>query len=910
MKKRNSELEITKDRWLLAIEKDSVSDFVACFAADPLLARLTRYEEGAEQKEDHNYLDGVSLEALFQSISNIATHLPGPRGIPEATENELNLLQNLAKQGAVNIFSAIVRFAIDIDINNHNKSFVPVDLFLAIGMQEAFKCAIENGKHPILSLLDYIDWNDEKKIVLLLHAVRQKKPESVRVMMRRLSRIIDDYNYHEVLREAIIEHDYLVLRELLDPNVLQRPLRGCNPLVMLANSGKDYSLLIDYLFPQYYCDEVDEGGNTPLHRAILAGNANIVRKLAPLTNLNIIESGKKKPFESAVVSYCAARENRQISQDELCDRIEIIKLLAQAGADVNSCLEKAKGDERLQQLLFRLGANIAAPPKIIVDNHGENLIIEDYPVWLAFKGGGVKGLGYLGAILEAIAHSLIKLEKVEGFIGTSAGAITALLLALRIPLERLRQIMEKMDFTLFLDYHDIKAFKDIMKEIQGGNDIWKVLVKNGFTLLKIKTILDKHLGACKGEAFLKWLYELIAEAIKGTSLASKSPDIITFRDLHDHPDFADLVVYSSNISTGRPVRRCFGTDPDMPIADAVRESMGLPIIFQPHRKYIVINNKRVLDDTDTSLYVDGGLYVNYPIKDRDYNSVTGEYTRYKKILGFCLVSDDEQQEYEHRVVPKVNDISVDGVLSFVLKMITSAMFNVQDQDVMNGLDLDRTIFIRTRDVGTTELTLSESRREMLYSEGREGVRNFLRRRRMLSDKEISDYLRIQLCSLGLLTNEGLVRWGGNKPITPAKIFKLYARAREEELDFLRTIVNPNWCDKNGLTAYHIARHFGYKDVEMRLLKCNANPHVEAIDPELIRRAIAVNSIIHSRDISGLKLPGKQRVEAKKDAIINQKDQEIRGLQEQLPDPEGRFAALHACYEVDHQNLNGHDNGGM
>jgi hypothetical protein len=482
------------------------------------------------------------------------------------------------------------------------------------------------------------------------------------------------------------------------------------------------------------------------------------------------------------------------------------------------------------------------------------------------------------------------------------------LLALRIPLERLRQIMEKMDFTLFLDYHDKKVFADIMKEIQAGADIWKVLVKNGFTLLKIKNILDKHLGACKGEAFLNWLYGLIAEAIKDTSLANKSPDIITFRDLHDNPHFANLVVYSSNISTGRPVRRCVETDPDMPIADAVRESMGLPVIFQPHRKYIVIKNMRVLDETDTSLYVDGGLYVNYPIKDRDYNPVTGEYTRYKKILGFCLVSDDEQQEYEHRVVPKVNDVSVDGVISFVLKMITSAMFNVQDQDVMNGLDLDRTIFIRTRDVGTTELTLSESRREMLYSEGREGVRNFLRRRRLLSDKEISDYLRTQLCSLGLLTNEGMVRWGGNKPITPAKIFKLYARAREEELDFLRTIVNPNWCDKNGLTAYHIAREFKYKDVELRLLRCNANPHVEELAPELIRRSIAVSSIIHCREIGLLKLPSKQRVEAKKDAIIIQKDEEIRRLQEQLRDLEGRFAALNACYEADHININVRNDG--
>src|SRR6185437_9461415 len=65
---------------------------------------------------------------------------------------------------------------------------------------------------------------------------------------------------------------------------------------------------------------------------------------------------------------------------------------------------------------------------------------------LVMKGGGIKGLAYVGALKE-----LQKYYEFEWFVGTSAGAITAVLLAGGYTTEELEETLSKTNFRRFFD---------------------------------------------------------------------------------------------------------------------------------------------------------------------------------------------------------------------------------------------------------------------------------------------------------------------------------------------------------------------------------------------------------------------------------------------------------------------------
>ena len=63
---------------------------------------------------------------------------------------------------------------------------------------------------------------------------------------------------------------------------------------------------------------------------------------------------------------------------------------------------------------------------------------------LAFKGGGVLGIAYAGAI-QVLQDQKI-LQQVQRVAGTSAGAITAALVSLKYTAEEIYSIVQSTDF--------------------------------------------------------------------------------------------------------------------------------------------------------------------------------------------------------------------------------------------------------------------------------------------------------------------------------------------------------------------------------------------------------------------------------------------------------------------------------
>ncbi|MEL6866162.1 MAG: patatin-like phospholipase family protein [Bacteroidota bacterium] len=186
---------------------------------------------------------------------------------------------------------------------------------------------------------------------------------------------------------------------------------------------------------------------------------------------------------------------------------------------------------------------------------------------LVFKGGGVKGVAYAGAIQVLEQNGL--LDGIEQVAGTSAGAITAALVSLRFSAAEIKTIVYNTDFKSF-------------------EDAWNPL-----------RIATKY-GLYKGDAFLQWMEKQLQT--KGFAADA------TFADL-DKAGCRGLRVFATDLNTHEVKCFSFGTTPNVVVAEAVRASMSIPLFFDAWK----FKN----DNPDNHIYVDGGVVYNYPITTFD-----------------------------------------------------------------------------------------------------------------------------------------------------------------------------------------------------------------------------------------------------------------------------------------------------
>lgn len=193
------------------------------------------------------------------------------------------------------------------------------------------------------------------------------------------------------------------------------------------------------------------------------------------------------------------------------------------------------------------------------------------------------GVAYLPAIREMEKQGV--LSGVTGFAGTSAGAITAALLAMGATAARVEQVLRKTDWAAF----------------PGRELAARKLVR-----------LVMHLGWNSLVYPRDWLTEQV-EAL------GWSADL-TFRALAEHSG-RKLYVPATEESRGKVV--VFGPDvtPDIKIAEAVLASMAIPIYWPP----VEIGDER---------YSDGGLTMNHPMDVFSGAAVSS-------VLGLRLESDRE-----------------------------------------------------------------------------------------------------------------------------------------------------------------------------------------------------------------------------------------------------------------------------
>jgi NTE family protein len=295
-----------------------------------------------------------------------------------------------------------------------------------------------------------------------------------------------------------------------------------------------------------------------------------------------------------------------------------------------------------------------------------------------FSGGGIKGLAFAGA-LQATAEA--GYDEWVRLAGTSAGAITAMALAVGYDAEGLAAQLEAFDFGEIADYGP------------GGE-------------LEIPLNLLRYKGATHGKVLYEWIEQLLAEA----------PDKVdTFGELEElgkHElqvvgvDLAHtrMVVFPQDVAlyvdeNDRPL-----VPKDFRIADAVRISAGFPYFFPP----------REMRDAQTKkegVMVDGGVASAYPIFLFD------KETPKHPTWGFRLFEGNPPEK------PPYTEIDGLNWPIEMLKAIVNTSMNALDHLEMKAF-APRTIAIPTGDIETLDFSLDKKQQEELYNFGFSAAKEF------------------------------------------------------------------------------------------------------------------------------------------------------------------------------------------
>ena len=313
----------------------------------------------------------------------------------------------------------------------------------------------------------------------------------------------------------------------------------------------------------------------------------------------------------------------------------------------------------------------------------------DKYVDLVFEGGGVKGIGLAGALATLEERGY----EPQNVAGTSAGAITAALLAAGYSAAELRKLIIELDYRQFQD----KAWEDKLP-----------LIERSLSLL-----LD--LGLYEGERFLAWIREHL-----------EAKGVRTFADLV-HPDFADdpryrsrLQVIASDVTKHELLvlprdAAKLGIEPDeLDVALAVRMSMSIPVFFEPAR----FENPKT---GESHVIVDGGMLSNFPVWLFDAEDQVPDWPTF----GMLLVEPKPSLPIGARLPEaKMTGHGPRVVVEYV-KALAQTMMEAHDRLYVEQSSYARTIPIPTLGVGTTEFDLSPERALALFDSGRWAAEKFL-----------------------------------------------------------------------------------------------------------------------------------------------------------------------------------------
>jgi NTE family protein len=285
-----------------------------------------------------------------------------------------------------------------------------------------------------------------------------------------------------------------------------------------------------------------------------------------------------------------------------------------------------------------------------------------------FEGGGMRGIGIVGAIncMENEGYEFVRVA------GTSAGAVIAALIAARYSSRQIRKMLVDTNFLEFMD-------KDKLQRLP---------------------VLGKALGILKEKSLYSGDY---LENFMDNLLQHKG--VSKFKDIYENGEYK-LKIIASDITNKKSLiipddLPSYGIDPmEFSIAKAVRMSSSIPFYFKPVQLHT---------PTGTAYIIDGSVTCNFPLTIFDVASIPRWPT-----IGFRFDIPDSAKDKL-----KVNDS-----LPFLIA-VAQTMFKKNTSEYLNEENLIRSVIIPTYEISPTDFNLSKETAIHLYKSGYASAKKFL-----------------------------------------------------------------------------------------------------------------------------------------------------------------------------------------
>lgn len=268
---------------------------------------------------------------------------------------------------------------------------------------------------------------------------------------------------------------------------------------------------------------------------------------------------------------------------------------------------------------------------------------------LVFEGGGVRGVGYIGATKALFEAGIM--QTVKRLAGTSAGAVTASIVALGYKQADIERILKNNNIEELLDGKRLFSAAKLSKLIRHG------FFNNGDKLLAASRTIAKDRFA-ELIAQYRNMYAHDHERLTALEQLPINLNCITFADYHNfaklmpESGIKDLYVIAATLPAARRdvcEMKIFSIEhtPHIEVALAVRASVSLPKIFKPVQ-------------IDGVKYVDGGCIANFPIHIFDHDAYKpldtymykGHNDQSFSSLGIKIDTEDEVRELMHAPIKR------------------------------------------------------------------------------------------------------------------------------------------------------------------------------------------------------------------------------------------------------------------
>ncbi len=364
---------------------------------------------------------------------------------------------------------------------------------------------------------------------------------------------------------------------------------------------------------------------------------------------------------------------------------------------------------------------------------------------LVLEGGGAKGIALVGAMRELLERG----HKPGRLLGTSAGAITATLVAAGYGATEMLDVLdEKVDgksvFTTFMSTPggfseqeirssmtatylrdiDIPLLPDVLESRLDNFLLNALLMHPGYRHLF--SFVERG-GWFAADNFLTWMARLLdTGAHDGEPRAYSGLTMAEFFDAGG----VHLTLIASDTTDQRMLVLNHITTPTLPLIWAVRMSMSIPFVWPEvvwRREWGLYREREIAGHA----IVDGGLLSNFPVElyvsNLDHVTAVMGPKQNDNILGLLI---DEELEVPGVPPPDtvenvLPDFSRIRTLARMKGLLDTAM-HAHDKMVIDAFQ-HLVVRLPAKDFGTTEFDMTDARRDALVIAGASAMASFLDR---------------------------------------------------------------------------------------------------------------------------------------------------------------------------------------